>query len=169
MRTKRLRLFVSSVVAAFLLLFNGATRAQWDARAVLGEVIRQFQTGTPNPRLYGQELWNIAAFQTAGTGIYPQLRQLGAVQRIDLIGQVPLPAGIIYRMTATHQNGQSFWDLGISSITNRIEYANFEVGANTPTSPSLRPSPAPKIDPQPQPSTPDPSASAACKKFPNLC
>jgi hypothetical protein len=171
----KMNLRVFAVLALLFLALQGIqpARAQPDAREVLRGVILQFQTGTPNPLWYGQELWRTAAMQTGNTGVYPLLRQLGPVQNIRITEQLPLPTGMLYAMTASHQNGQSNWHLGISSITNRIEYARFEVGQAAQPLPSPGPAqPLPSQGPTPSPRQPDPSTaetSAACKKFPNLC
>src|SRR5262249_43586073 len=130
MRHVRIRQLLTALCAFFLLTvpLSRAGFAQADVRTVLQQVILQLQTGRPDPTWYGAELWQIMAVQTANTGIYPALVQLGAVQNIVVNEQVPLPTGVLYSLTAQHQNGISTWILGISSITNRIEYAeaNFQ-------------------------------------------
>jgi hypothetical protein len=147
------------------------------ARQVLREMILQLQTGTPNPQWYGRDLWMTMAMQTGNTGVYPQLRLLGPVTDVQLTGQTQLPAGILYAMAARHQNGQSNWLVGVNNLSRRIEYATFEV-ANagqtlaTPSAPRQQPTPSQqpaRSSPDPQPLPAGGEASAACKKFPNLC
>jgi hypothetical protein len=174
------RILVAAAVAGYL--SAGAVGAQADPRQILGAMIYQVSTGTPNPNWYGAQLWQTIALQTGNTGIYPQLRQLGVVQNVTLTQWVPLPAGILYAMTVQHAFGQSYWVMGIGTFTNRIEYASFTAGpASTPyvlpsaptTAPS-EPAPvapvgtAPPANPAPKPQPKD-SQSEACKKFPNLC
>ncbi|MBA5639800.1 hypothetical protein H3H37_22315 [Duganella sp. LX20W] len=168
-----------TVVAAFLIIISfGTAQAQADPREILAAMIMQLQTGTPNPQMYGQQLWQTIAIQTGNSGVYPQLAQAGQVQNIVLTGQQQLPQGWLFAMAVQHTNGQSVWMIGLSSITNRIEYANFNVGAEpaplplprtTPTIPRPtppNPSPTPPSD---EPTSPAPSDSEACRKFPNLC
>lgn len=152
-------------VASFLLIHKSAW-AQADPRQLLGAMIQQLQTGTLNLTWYGPQLLQAIAAQTGGTGKDPRLIQLGPVSKISVMQQVPLPTGILYSLQATHQNGTSAWVLGIGAMTNRIEYANFSVGAPQPL-PSPAPTPGPN-PPDPTPST-DPRSSAACQQFPNLC
>lgn len=152
----------SALAALALLILASAGIPRAEAQAEAGEVLKavifQLQNGKPDPQWYGQELWATIALQTNNTGIYPQLRRLGPVQSVQVTEQMPLLLGVMYAITATHRDGQSTWQLGISGITRRIEYARFEV--NQAVKP-LRPS-----EPD-QPS--DFEKSAACKKFPNLC
>ena len=145
--------------------------AQVDPRQILAGMISQLQTGTPNPMWYGAQLWQTISLQTGYTGVYPQLVQLGPVQNVVVTQQQPLPQGWLFAMTAQHSNGQSTWQIGISSMSNRIEYANFNVGWSPtpfplPTNPAPSPSPEPGPTPRPDPSARD---SEACRKFPNLC
>lgn len=140
-----------------------------DPRQVLQGVIQQLQTGQPNPGWYGPQLWQTIAMQTGNTGYYPALAQLGPVGNVSINQQIQMPAGPVYSLTAQHSNGTSTWQLGISTLTNRIEYANFNVGGSQ--------QPLPPQPPATTPSTPgggdggggDASSSEACRKFPNLC
>jgi hypothetical protein len=142
------------------ILSASASQAQNDPRMVLQAVIQQLQTGTPNPMWYGQELWGLISQQTGNSGIYPQLQQLGTVKSVTIDGSIQLPSGPVYAMTAQHQNGNSFWNIGISTYSNRIEYANFSIESSMPLpDPGRSPSPAP---------TPG-TDSDACRQFPNLC
>ncbi|MGX1317492.1 hypothetical protein AB7M17_000945 [Bradyrhizobium sp. USDA 377] len=152
--------------------------AQADPRQILGAVILQLQTGTPNPTWYGPQLWQTIAMQTGNSGVYPQLVQLGQVTNVVVSGQTQLPAGPVYSMVAQHQQGYSTWLLGISLYTNRIEYANFNLGSSTPQSLPAQPVPLPQTSaptpgsaPNPPTNPPPPvdRASEACRKFPNLC
>jgi hypothetical protein len=169
------------IAAALICLLQPPTTrtasAQSDPRWILASVIQQLQTGTPNPTWYGPQLWQTIAMQTNNSGLYVQLAQLGPVTNVVVNGQTQLPAGPVYSMVAQHQGGVSTWQLGISIYTNRIEYANFSIGAvpqplppppvPLPTTPA--PTPGSEPTPPPNPPTPASSSSAACRKFPNLC
>ena len=175
---------------ALALLFASAparpARAQPDPRMVLAQVILQLQTGTPNPQWYGMQLWQTIAAQTGNTGVYLNLRQLGPVTNVVVASTVPLPTGVLYGMIAQHQSGWSTWVIGVSSVTNRIEYATFEIGnspqalpqgpaqgpAQSPSPPAGLPQTGPPQTgppPNPAPAPPQGGTSDACRKFPNLC
>lgn len=171
-------LIVTMLVGLFLAPTTTAAQAQADPRQILAAVILQLQTGAPNPNWYGPQLWQMIAIQTNNTGVYAPLLQLGQVTNIVVNGQTQLPAGPMFSMVAQHQGGVSTWLLGISLYTNRIEYANFNVGSAVPLQLPPQPVPLPQSPvPQPgtpptPPSTPPPTShgpSEACQKFPNLC
>jgi len=170
------------LIAAVLIcpLLASTTRkasAQADPRQILAAVIQQLQTGTPNPTWYGVQLWQTIAIQTNNSGVYMQLAQLGQVTNVVVNGQTQLPAGPVYSLVAQHQGGVSTWLLGISLYTNRIEYANFNIGAvpqQLPPPPVPLPqtsAPTPGSAPNPPTNSPPEasSTSEACRKFPNLC
>jgi hypothetical protein len=163
---------INSVAAMLFSIFSfQPAEAQSDARSVLRQVIQQLQTGTPNPQWYGAEVWQAIALRTGGTGISLPLIQLGLVTNVVVTQQVPLPTGVLYALTAQHQNGTSTWVLGISTLTNRIEYADVNIGSTPQVLPHPQPSTPPPISSQPNPpsNTAPPQASPACQKFPNLC
>jgi hypothetical protein len=154
---------------------------QLDPRQVVQNVILQLQTGSLNPSWYGLQLWQTIALQTNNTGIYPQLVQLGPVVSAQVTQQIQLPTGALYAISVQHANGVSLWQLGISTLTNRIEYAHIDplpglsiaAGAAPPSPPPL-PSTTPSGTATPAPSGTSPPGTAdptseACKKFPNLC
>jgi len=168
---------VSATITALALVAVASTvHAQSDPREILRGVITQAQTGRPNPNWYGAELWQLIAYQTNYSGFYPQLAQLGTVRDVTVTEQLPLPTGAIYAMTARHAKGTSYWEIGISTLTNRIEYASFRAEAGT--APAPLPLPAPDEEdvvrrprPVPEPTSGGKTASSgdACRKFPNLC
>lgn len=164
---KQRAVLVTAVFFAVVAAFAGVrpAAAQADPREVLRSVIQQLQTGTPNPLWYGQDLWMTIALQTNNTGVYPQLRQLGPVRKVQIDQQLPLFIGTVYGMTATHQNGKSTWELGISGLSNRIEYAKFVISQAEAFDDDDEPASQPKPQPKPSPA----EQSEACKKFPNLC
>jgi hypothetical protein len=170
-------LFAAASTCLLLAPTTRTASAQADPRQILAAVIQQLQTGTPNPTWYGPQLWQTIAIQTNNSGVYLPLVQLGLVTNVVVNGQTQLPAGPLYSMTAQHQGGVSTWLLGISIYTNRIEYANFNIGAvpqQLPPQPVPLPqtsAPTPGSAPNP-PTNPPPAASStseACRKFPNLC
>jgi hypothetical protein len=182
------------IAVVALVVAGSAVQAQSDPRQILSGMIQQVQTGRPNPNWYGAELWQLIAYQTGNTGVYPQLAQLGPVRDIAINQQLPLPIGVIYAMTAQHARGRSYWEFGISTLTNRIEYASFvaEPGGTAsplPTVPAGGTSLADLEDleddgpptrsgkgagSRPPRDTGSGSGSSgttsdACRKFPNLC
>lgn len=130
---------------------------------VLTDVIKQLQTGTPNQTFYGGQLWQTIVTQTGNTGVFPQLRNLGDVEEITVTMALPLPQGVVSKMTAQHKKGQSIWEMAISSMTNRIEDASFVVNNSHNTPP-----PMPKKTPGSDSGSRD-DVSTACKMYPNLC
>jgi hypothetical protein len=170
-------LIVASLACLLQVQGMRTASAQADPRQILMAVIQQLQTGTPNWTWYGPQLWQTIAMQTGNSGIYPQLAQLGQVTNVVLNGQSQLPAGPVYSLVVQHQQGVSTWLLGISLYTNRIEYANFNIGS-TPQQLPPPPLPLPQTDAPTPGSVPNPPSSAppqtsgtseACKRFPNLC
>jgi hypothetical protein len=181
LNAKSVRIFAG---ALFGVLTSFSAYSQIDASSILRQMILQLQTGQPNPAWYGVQLWQTIAAQTSFTGIYPQLVQLGPVTNVTVTQQAALPTGMLYAATAQHQNGISTWVLGISSLTNRIEYANLTVGGipqqlPPPQQPGSTVGGVPQQLPPPQqpgaspnpPSNPLPQdkTSPACQKYPNLC
>lgn len=160
------RLFrVLSVVILLLPLFLNEAKA--DPRNILASMIQQLQTGTPNPTWYGPQLWQTIAMQTGGSGYYPALAALGPVTNINVVSSQGLPGGAIFNLIATHQAGQSTWFMGIGTMSNRIEYANFNVGSSLP--PQQIPNPTSTPTPNPAPPTNPGSSGGACSLYPDLC
>jgi len=170
------------LVAILVLLPLRAAQAQTDPRQVLQAVIQQLTTGTPNPSWYGAQLWQIIAMQTGNSGVYQQLVYAGQVQNIQLTGQQTLPQGNVYQLHSQHLNGSFTWLLGISNLTNRIEYMNVNPGGAGTVPPGL---PGTGTTTLPPPGGGSPgggppggggapgggsgAGSAACQKFPELC
>lgn len=177
---KKLR-FLAVAFVTFLTLDPGhLVDAQSDPRQVLAAMIYQVSTGTVNPDWYSPQLYQTIAIQTNNSGVYPGLRQLGTVQNVVSNQWLPLPGGVVYSMTAQHQFGVSFWEFGIGTFTNRIEYANFRIGSTggpmqLPGQPSSEEPtvPTPSVGQPPNQQQPKPTATkdqtAACRKFPSLC
>jgi hypothetical protein len=156
---------------ALLIIFLAAMTplqaySQFNIEQTVAIFIQQLQTGSENPNLIGQQLWYVISSQTGNTGIYPPLYQLGPITNITVDQQQQFPQGVLFNVTARHQNGQSNWRIGISSLTNKIEYANFTLGGAPP--PPLPPTPPNPNPPSPSPS-PTPPPSSACQKYPDLC
>jgi hypothetical protein len=169
-------LCVSIPTALHIVLgFSAPSHAQSDVRSILRGVIVQLQTGQPNPMWYGTQLWQMIALQTGNTGVQPALVVLGPVKNVAVVQQSTLPSGVLYALSAEHQNGTSFWILGVSTLTKKIEYATFTVGEQSQEQLPSSKGPVfggPSIDPPSNspPSNPSPvQKSAACEKFPNLC
>jgi hypothetical protein len=162
--TRRLRLLL---LASCVALGPAGASAQSDPAAILRSVILQLQTGQPNRLWYGDSMWFLMAAQTNGSGVYPQLVQLGLVEEVLVTATLPLPLGVVYTMTAEHQYGTSDWEFAISSLTNRIEHIGFMA---RPRQVGVPPAPRPERDRPPDDPPPAPgNTSEACAKFPNLC
>lgn len=152
-------------------------QAQLDPRQILAGVIMQLQTGQPNPGWFGPVLWQTLALQTNGTGFIPLLAQGGPVINIQVTQQQQLPNGMMFQLVSSQQGGlQLGWNMGISTMTNKIEFLSFSPAQQTPPLPSPGPLPTPTTPTTPAPSpgpgtgTPTPRTTGeACQRFPNLC
>lgn len=154
-----------SVVIFILVVFTHSALA--DPRPILASMINQLQTGQLNQSWYSPTLWQTIAQQTNGTGIYPQLQQLGAVQQVVIQSSQGFPQGSVFKLNVQHQNGASEWIIGLGNFSNQIDFANFNIlGSNKTPLPSL-PNPTPTPTPNPQtPTTPD---TNSCQLYPDMC
>src|SRR5262249_917031 len=109
---------IGALVSACLIAGLVELHAQNDPRQVFEGMIYQVSTGTPNPNWYSPQLWQLIAYQTGNSGVYPQLRQLGVVKKVTVTQWVALPGGILYAMTAEHAFGRSYWTFGIGTFSN---------------------------------------------------
>ena len=155
-----------SLVAIFI-LFLFIQSALADPRPILTSMINQLQTGQLNQSWYSPTLRQAIAQQTNGTGVYPQLQQLGAVRQVVIQSSQGFPQGNLFKLNVQHQNGSSEWIIGIGNFSNQIDFANFNIiGSNTSPLPSL-PNPTPTPTPTPQtPTTPD---ANSCQLYPDMC
>ena len=143
-----------------------AATAQATPDRILAIVIHGLQTGQVNQGWFGQQLMQVIYQQTNGTFVYTKLVELGPVQNIQLMGQQPVPQGMIFALRAFHANGATDWQMGLSQVSNRIEYLAINVvggggppsrPAPVPSAPDVRPFPSPQphqpqpLDPLPQP------------------
>lgn len=123
--------------------------AQFMPDRVLAAVIRGFQTGQVNQSWFGQQLLQTIYQQTNGTFVYANLVQLGPVQTIQVVGEQPVPQGVIYNMRVFHANGSTEWQMGISRISQRIEYLAVSVTGSAPPRTAPVPAPVPPSAPRP--------------------
>ncbi|HEX2885617.1 hypothetical protein [Vineibacter terrae] len=150
------------VALACLLGSAAAALAQPGPDRILAIVIRGLQTGQVNQAWFGPQLLQVIYQQTNGTFVYTKLVELGPVQNIQVMGQQPVPQGMIYNMRAFHANGATDWQMGISQAYNRIEYLAINVVGNAPPQQPLPPS-RPPLAPAPPPS---PSTEPTLKPLP---
>ncbi|TWT10526.1 hypothetical protein [Reyranella sp. CPCC 100927] len=140
----------------FAVLFVGLqgvaaiAKAQPSPERILAIVIHGLQTGQVNQGWFGQQLLQVIYQQTNGTFVYNKLVELGPVQNIQIMGQQPVPQGMIYAMRAFHPGGATDWQMGFSQMSNRIEYLAINVVGSTP-SPSGPPPVSRQPDPQARP------------------
>ncbi len=170
-------LWAASSLKAARAQFGGGSAGP-DPRVILAQVINALQNGGP-PQVYswfGPQLFQTVHAQTGGSGIYPPLRQLGPVVGMHVTGQQPFPAGPVYAVQVQHQGGVTNWFIGISQLTSRIEYLNFEISGTGPgpTAPPPDVSRGPQPNPTPgggggTPPQPTPGGSDGCRLFPSMC
>lgn len=132
-----------TVLFLALLVASGAAMAQNTPDRILATVIRGLQTGQINQSWFGPQLLQTIHQQTNGTFVYQPLVQLGQVMNIQVTAQQPMAQGVVYAMRAFHANGATDWQMGISRITNRIEYLAINVASTGPTTPTTPTVPAP--------------------------
>jgi len=134
---------VRAALVALLLAFATPVLAQGVTPSnLLFELIDQLQTGRSRPVLYGPDVQRTVAEQTNDTGIYQSLRRLGPVSGTRVDGTQNLNGGVLYTMTASHQNGTSTWSIGYSTRTQRIEYIHFTTKPTAAAPPPAAPPPA---------------------------
>ena len=160
-RIKALLMAIALVVAASLTSMNSAqAQSNFDPRIALAQVIQTLQTGQDAwiYELMNPAILEIIRTRTQGTGIYLRLRELQAVQNVEITSQMELPRGIIYGMRATHSQGVSDWFIGFGNENQTIEYLTFKVISGGGPTASLPPPPDVTAGPdEPEgPSTPDP-------------
>ncbi len=181
MLRRSIRLFIAVVLACLLQApVTRTASAQADPRQILTAVIQQLQTGTPNSNLVRSPA--LADHRHADQ----QQRRLHAAGsaragdqcRPERADPAPCGTGLLHGARSISR-AYSTWLLGISLYTNRIEYANFNIGAPRPS--SCRPSPcrfpqtaAPHTGSVPNPPAESPAPRPAApqrlvKRFPNLC
>lgn len=128
-----------------------------DPRQLLTALISALQTGrTPDLQQWlGGQLFQLMLAQTDGKGIYPPLRDLGPITKVEMTGPQLRQGEDFYSANVIHQNGGARWVIGVSKKTGRIETATF-----TPLIASVTRS---------APPPPNTDLVAACKKTPELC
>jgi len=130
---------------------------------LLSAMIMQLQEGRLDPSLYGEQLFRTIAEQTNNSGRYGQLAVLGPVTQINLMQAQEYPSGRVYYLQAHHANGVSVWNLGVNSMSQRIEYANFNVVSALQTQGA--PQPQSSMDRLRNSNQPN----MGCKLYPALC
>ncbi len=130
-----------------------------DPRQLLTALISALQTGrTPDLQQWlGGPLFQLMLAQTDGKGIYPPLRDLGPVTKIEITGPQLVKEENVYSANVVHQNGSARWVFGVNKNTARIETANF-TPLITRAAPVTSPAVAPNAD-----------LVAACQRSPSLC
>ena len=148
---------------------SGNLLSDQDPGQVLRELIATFQNCGPtqNYLLLGQAVYQTVYFQTRGTGCYPQLQMMGRLTHIKKLSSFQLPAGPVTTYETDHENGSGTWQIGISRLTQHVEWLAFQ--------PTLRPiQPGKAAPPRPPPSPPpvnkvvnDPAQG--CVMYPVMC
>lgn len=155
----------------------------------VGRLIYDLQNGSLNWNALSPPISGVVLAQTGGTGRYPQLAAVGPPNRIDVIGVLPLPYGLVCGFRAFFPSAVVEWQVAFGF--GQIQYFYFQqvatalqpvtpsspprVGAPSPGTPPPSQGPVPPgggsggvPDPRPREPLP-PDTSAACKRFPTLC
>jgi hypothetical protein len=153
-----------------------------EAQFVVQKLVDDLSTGKLD-RAYlqrngmGPDLLDSLYRRTGGTFKVPELARLGEVMRVALMDEAAMPHGSVYSLTATHERGESNWQIGLSSeMANKsykVLYVEFKVGGTafpriSSASRPVQPSAGSAGTPPPVPAPPA-DISAACRKYPTLC
>jgi hypothetical protein len=135
------------ILCIHLLVLASSAQAQApDPRGALSALIQAFQNCGPQHvyQLLGVQAFQVVYQQTGGSGCYVQVQQLGPVTNMQVTNVAQYPAGPISTFRVTHSTGwTSYWQIGISTYTNRVEYIN--VSPSDPSTPLPVP-PDQKVD-----------------------
>jgi hypothetical protein len=154
------------LLAVVLLVASEVPGAAQEPRTLVVSAVRALQTG--NLSIFGTQAQQRVRFQTGPSGVYHPLVAIGPITNVVVLGQAPMPQGVVIQGRAFHANGLSDWTLAYSFITQRIEFGNFNIpmqGLPPPTPTPASPAPGP---PPSTPSVPT-STGDACAKYPQLC
>lgn len=106
----------------------------------LRQLISAFQVCGP-PDVYqmlSPALFQVIAVQTGGMGCYPQIAAAGPIANMQRRDVQLLPAGPVFAVRVTHQNGAvADWFIGLSNWTGRVEYLTFVPAAANSASPTI--------------------------------
>lgn len=103
------------------------------------EIFRAWtEGGAPSP-LLSKEMQQVVAQQTKDTGIYAQLKGVGALQKVEVTGQQTLPKGKVYVVRSMHQSGYVDWLFGIGDKSGLVEAITFQQGIGAPGAAATEP------------------------------
>lgn len=100
--------------------------------ATVEEIYRAWTEGGPPSPLLSKEMQQVVAQQTKDTGIYAQLKGVGALQTLDVTGQQSLPKGKVYVVRSVHEAGYVDWLFGIGDKSGLVEAITFQQGVGKP-------------------------------------
>lgn len=159
--------YIGSIPVAFSQQFDTNT----DPTDILSQLISAFQNcGPPNVyQMLSPQLFQVIFVQTGGAGCYQAIAAAGPVTDMETTDVKELPAGPVFSVRVTHQNGQLVdWFIGLSNFSGRIEYLSFAAASQQSVKPSIAAGPkgGGKIPPVVDPNTP---TSACTRKWGTMC
>jgi hypothetical protein len=165
------------VLLLLLFLISGYAGSQNPAAATMATIINNLQHGGMNWSKFYPGIYGVIYAQTNGTGVYPQLAQLGPILNVVQLSGFQLPQGYFYYFRSFFGAGSVDWQIAADYGGNVLQLA-FE-----PSGQSYQPSALPAST-QP-PAAPDPTPAPvktggarpvspttkdeACKLYPTLC
>jgi hypothetical protein len=159
-----------------LFLVSGYAQSQ-NPSTTMANVINNLQRGGMNWSKFYPGVYNVIYAQTNGSGVYPQLTQLGPILSVVQLSGFQLPQGYFYYFRSFFGAGSVDWQIAADNGGNILQLA-FEPSGQSyePPSPPISSHPAPTSAPTPAPvdtgGTPPVSPTTqddACKLYPSLC
>ncbi len=161
---------------AFLIAQPLATAQEVQLDVMLRTLITRFQQcgSSPSDAMLGVGLYQTIFVQTNGIGCYSLVIGLGPVLRLDETSRSQLPAGPVASFTATHSAAKSYWQIGYSRYTGKVELLMTSVSGPFPPIPGDQPPQTLASPPPARPSGPAEKPTAvdrdqACLVYPDMC
>lgn len=144
------------------------TYTEAQKKLILGQLINAFQVcGPPSAyQLLGQAVFQAVAMQTQNTGCYPYLQMLGRVQDVSRTASEEYPAGPVEEFEVQQQNGTSYWQMGISKFTGKVEWLT--VNSQRVPVPAF-PKAVADVDTGGTKKQPKHDEPAGCQLYPQMC
>lgn len=117
--------------AALTSVSSAQTQAKTPASTVEDIFHAWTEGGAPSP-LLSKEMQQVVAQQTNNTGIYAQLKSVGALQKVEVTSQQTLPKGKFYVVRSHHKSGYVDWLFGVGGISGLVEVITFQQGIGAP-------------------------------------
>ncbi len=95
--------------------------AQMTPEQAMAQVAASLQVGGMNWSRFAPPVYQAVWQQTGGSGIYPQLRELGVIQNVIRLNGVQLPGGFIYVFRVFFQFGAVDFQIASDNFGNVLQ------------------------------------------------